>query len=646
VRRRARVAALAFTLLAAGSIVVAQPLTSPWWTYADADAAYTASSLNELLGEPLRYLDHPGLPLEELGAIAFGLQAAGERAAGTVSSRRAFVDEELLHLDRARPVFRGLAVALYLLGALLSFLLAERLFGHWSWGLACGLLWLGAPGLTAMSIQFRPDVAVSVLLVVFAYLVGRAADTRSEVAYLAAAAVLGLATMTKMHAAGAVVALVVAVVWRPPPPGWGDRLRAWLDRRRRLLLLVAAGWFALAVLGNGIRGLSMPSGEQLRWLLGPPLFVAALALLASGVQRATRSRALHRIFNPFFALVLAFVLVGMWVPVTFDVADGVQALVNVGHGLSGGGINADIPLFSASLDQLRGTPLRQATVVFAVALLAGAIGVVRRDPKPVAWALGAAVLAVMAQARLAAIHYFAPAFVLSMFALLWLAARNGARVTPVLLWPLVLYVALPSWHARHGPAAEARAFAGSVAPAKAVLERRLQPGEVALVPPFWPFADARFYQLVQQYVSYVPAYPYRTLPATVPAAELAANLGLRLRYYVGPGLPETNAEATAFVGELDVYAVRRVAGTQLVYELVHGPGADVLWQRPDARYDPATGYFKDAAGQYWDAHDQPVSSPPRRRYLVAEHVWVDAYGDLWDALGHHVGTRPDLRTAP
>jgi hypothetical protein len=42
--------ALAATLAVALAIVVAQPVRSLWWTYADADATYTAASLNLLLG--------------------------------------------------------------------------------------------------------------------------------------------------------------------------------------------------------------------------------------------------------------------------------------------------------------------------------------------------------------------------------------------------------------------------------------------------------------------------------------------------------------------------------------------------------------------------------------------------------------------
>jgi hypothetical protein len=648
-RRRRRVwraAALAATFALALSMVVAQPLRSPWWTYADADAAYAASSLNELLGEPIRYLDHPGLPLEELGTLVFGAQELGERVTGSVSSRRAFVDRELLNLDRARPVFRGIAAVLYLLGAMLSFLVAERLFGHWTFGLAAGLLWLGAPGLTAMSIQFRPDVAVCVLLVGFAYLVGRGVDRRSAGNYLGAGLLLGLATMTKMHAAGALPALLIAVVWRPPRDGWNRGIRERITARRTAFGVAVAVWAALAALMNVLRGTSPLTGEQLFWLLVPPLVLAGYVAIAIAVRMTRRNSFAARVLDPFYGIVLLAVVAGLWIPVTLSFPDGRQALVNIAHGLTGGGINSGIPLFQASLDQLKQEPLRQATFVFVLALIGLIVGIARRDPKPVAWAVAATVLAVMAEARLAAVHYFAPAYVLSVFGALWLVKTRSPGAASLLVWPLVLYVALPAWNDRHGPAAEANAFAGAVAPAKAELAARLQQGEVALVPSYWPFADARYFELVHQYVTYTPPYAYRTLPAIVPAAEFAGSNGLRLRYYVGPGLPQTDADADAFVGQLDVYTVRRVPGSALVYQLIHGPGADALWQRPDAHYDPWTGYYKDAAGQYWNALDQPIQSPPQRRYLDREHLWVDAYGDLWDADGRSVGNRPDLRTAP
>ena len=68
--QRWAVLAAAAVVAVAVLILVAQPLRSPWWTYADADASYTASALNLLLGEDVTFVDHPGLPLTEALAIA------------------------------------------------------------------------------------------------------------------------------------------------------------------------------------------------------------------------------------------------------------------------------------------------------------------------------------------------------------------------------------------------------------------------------------------------------------------------------------------------------------------------------------------------------------------------------------------------
>jgi hypothetical protein len=102
------------------------------------------------------------------------------------TARERYVDRALLNLDGSRWLFRGIAIAFYLLGAALAFVFAARLFGHWTWGLANGLLWVAAPGLVAMSIQLRPDVLLAVLCLVFAFAVARAVERRS-VGWFAAA---------------------------------------------------------------------------------------------------------------------------------------------------------------------------------------------------------------------------------------------------------------------------------------------------------------------------------------------------------------------------------------------------------------------------------------------------------------------------
>ncbi len=153
-------------------------------------------------------------------ALTFGVDALFEERSLSEAARKRYVDDKLLHLDSARGVFRGLAIAAYLLGAVLSFLLIGRLLGHWTWGFAAGILWLAAPGLVAMSIQLRPDVLLAVLCLVFAYAVGRALQTRDPLQYVLAGMFAGLAVMTKLHALGLVAPLLVATFWRPPTGGW------------------------------------------------------------------------------------------------------------------------------------------------------------------------------------------------------------------------------------------------------------------------------------------------------------------------------------------------------------------------------------------------------------------------------------------
>ena len=149
---------LAFaTVVTLAAVAIAdQPVRSPWWTYADADATYTASGLNLMLGNEMTFVDHPGLPITEAVAVVTGVDALLEEGSLTTEARLRYVDRTLLNLDRARPIFRGIAILVYLAGAVLAFALAARLFGHWTWGLALGLLWLAAPGLIPMSIQLRP----------------------------------------------------------------------------------------------------------------------------------------------------------------------------------------------------------------------------------------------------------------------------------------------------------------------------------------------------------------------------------------------------------------------------------------------------------------------------------------------------------
>jgi hypothetical protein len=638
--------ALAAAVVTSAVVAFAQPVGSPWWTYADADASYAGSSLNLLLGRRVPFVDHPGLPLTEVGALGFGVDALLRGHVPAGDSRLDYVRTTMLNLDHARPVFRGLAIAFYLLGAALSFLLVSRLLGHWTWGLAAGLLWIAAPGLAPMSIQFRPDVLLAVLCLCFAYLIGRAVDERSASHYAAAGVVTGIAVMVKLHAGGLVVPLALAAAWRPPPPGWWGELRAGAAarvRRRPLVWAVlGAVLLALALTVNGERVPFSPTQVQLQVLAALLLPVAGLLLLARLLAgRLPRLGAALAVLG----LISASVVAGLLLPVALEVQDGLAALVNIAKSGSGGGVQQEVESFSRPFWDIVDIVSTPVLLVFALAAVAGVLGVVRKDPRPVVWSTGALMLFVLAFARPPAIHYFAPAFALSIPAALWALQRTRGAAASLLVWPVVLFIAWPSFRDRSAPKMETEQFAALVAPSRAIAEARLKPGEFALVPGFWPFPDSRWFELVRAFVDYAPERPYRYLPISGAAAGYASERELTPRYYIGPQAEEVAGEGRVSFGELGDYGVRRVQTVNLLLELVSGRGVDRLWERPDAVYDPWTGYFKDPSGQYWTRERNVVSNPPRRRYLTDRRLWVDAFGDLWDSRGTHVGNDPSLRTS-
>lgn len=543
-----RWAALALVALLTIAVVVvrAQPVRSPWWTYADADASYAASALNLLLGEPVGFVDHPGVPVTQSATLAFGVDAVIAKRSLSKEARRAYVDDRLVDLDRARTVFRGLAIAFYFAGVLLSFVLVTRLFGHWVWGLAAGLLWLAVPGLLAMSIQLRPDVPLAVLCLVFGYLVGRGLETRSTAFYSGAAFVAGFAFMVKLHAVGLLAPLGLALAWRRP-----------LDRWRPSSGAVLAATSALAVPAVLLNWARLPFDlREAQWQV--------LAMLVAGVLI---SIALARV-SALGVVAVAFVA-GVGVPVVLSVPEGLQGIVNAAVSMSGRGVQEGVEPFSTPLSRIDDIVGDRALIVFLLAALAGVVGLIRREPQPVVWGVGAFVMGLLVFVRPPNVHYFAPAFVLSTLGMLWLFHR-GRLPTQLLVWPVVLLIVWPAYRYRESPAAEAERFAGVVTASKAVVDARLESGEFAYVPSYWPFADARHFELVHIYVGYVPPYTYRYLPATVEARKFADDENLRPRYYVGPQAAEVTGLKRVALGDAGTFTVRRLPGTDLVLEIV-GP---------------------------------------------------------------------------
>ena len=163
-------------------------------------------------------------------------------------------------------------------------------------------------------------------------------------------------------------------------------------------------------------------------------------------------------------------------PVTLDVQDGTNALVRIVKNMTGQGVQEGIEPFStplSALDDIVGTSI---VIVFLIALVAGIVGVVRREPVPVVWAVAALATGAFAYARPPNVHYFAPAFVFAALAMLWLLQREPRARTPLLAWVLILYVVWPAWDHRLGPAAEQEAFAGTGRAGEAVRRRAAEAG--------------------------------------------------------------------------------------------------------------------------------------------------------------------------
>jgi hypothetical protein len=300
--------------------------------------------------------------------------------------------------------------------------------------------------------------------------------------------------------------------------------------------------------------------------LGPVLIVAAYL----GLGRLARDTRLRRVLDPFYGFVGAAFLAGLLLPVTLNVPDGMRALVYVANGLVGRGINSDVEPFSASLDPLWDTRLPLFLVLAAVAAV---VGIRLRDARPAVWLVGAAALTVMAVARPPAAHYFAPAFMLTIPAALWLLSRGRGPLVPVATAALVAYAVLPALEHRHDPADEAAAFRRTAAPALSYLDPQIVPGNPALVPSNWPTGDSRYFEWVQNVVAYSPLYPYGYLPATAAAVEEAEEHGRRLRWYAGPEAVGAKDGDRLDLGTAGVYTVRPVEGAPPdVVELLDGPG--------------------------------------------------------------------------
>ena len=320
--------------------------------------------------------------------------------------------------------------------------------------------------------------------------------------------------------------------------------------------MVAGLWLVLAVLLNWERFPFRPTGSELRVSLLVLGLTAAAVGLAEAARRLNAPAWARRIASRFHALLVVAFAAGLLAPVTLDVQDGTNALVRIVKNMTGQGVQEGIEPFStplSALDDIVGTSI---VIVFLIALVAGIVGVVRREPVPVVWAVAGLATGAFAYARPPNVHYFAPAFVFAALAMLWLLQREPRARTPLLAWVLSSTSSGPRGTTGSGPRPSRRRSPAQVAPAKQYVDARLKPGEVALVPSYWPFADARFFELVQIYVDHAPAYPYRYLPATAGVRSFEQqHPPSRPRFYVGPLAQNLTAPTQVELGDLGRYTI-------------------------------------------------------------------------------------------
>lgn len=573
-------AALAIVVAIAIGVTAAQPVGSPWWINADADATYTASGIELAIGKHSFYLDHPGMPLQDLMAITFRARYAAHRLAGSRDSLQTYAGKQLVNLDESRPYFRGWAIVFFLFGAIVTFFAVTRLFGGPLWGIVGVLLWLSAPALPAMSIQFRPDGLLAGLVVACCALIARAAQKRDAWMYALAALLLGITITVKLHAAGLLVPFAIALLWRSPLHGWQEpfrnSLRRWLRRYRIPLIAFAVVWVALCTLfWRSQFPLTITPGQR----GGLLELAAALAGYLLVVLALSRTKHRRGPFTPLGALLVSALTLGVVLPGTLFIGDLPTMLANVVGGLTGGGVNQGVTPFQMPLSTLVHGPLQYTTLMVCLAGVAAVVGVLRRDPFPMIWFSGALATGVMALARLGTFHYFESAFVLSIPAVLWLVRMLPAPVAAAAAVALVIVVVRPAYDQVTDAQQSATIQERQNRVYERLADRLLKRGQFALADSYAsPTPDTRWYGLVHQYISWSPIYQYRFIPSDA-GPQIAIDLGLRPAYFIGsfPTRLTHTQQVTVGFGSYVMQPLPHTFDTQSgvgAAKLLHGPGVD------------------------------------------------------------------------
>ena len=298
--------------------------------------------------------------------------------------------------------------------------------------------------------------------------------------------------------------LAIALLRCPPPVAWRSSFlaaaRRWLYRYRYCLIAGGAIWLGYAVAFDRGRFPLDVTPEQLTACLELAsvffgyLLVVALFAVESPLRPLARGP-----LRPFGAVLATAFAVGVLLPGTLVINDLPQMLLKMSEGLTGGGVN-QVQRFATPWSELVHTPLVQCVILLALAGIGAGVGLRRGNIYPTLWFGGAAAMFVLATARFGHVHYFAPAFVLSIPPALWLARELPGRVAVLGAVALVALTVVPVIRDLAAPA-----DAATIAEQRwAVIDRLgaelvTQPGTVALSEDYTsPVPGVRWLGLVEE----------------------------------------------------------------------------------------------------------------------------------------------------